>query len=300
MICSDQKKISKALNIQYIPIQDLKGSEFLNKIEISICSRGFVQRLIQLKPPNLKFIQLTSVGFESLDLKLLKERNVMIANAKEVYGKGMAEFVVYSFLQSAKRYNKSIKNKTIRYIRNYKYLSELAGKTVTILGVGEIGFEIAKRLSAFDMKVLGFANNKRELMYFTEIFNSEDELKDCLMKSNYVISTLPYTQATNGFLNYNLFSSMKKNGVFMNVGRRETIDENDLFQFLEENRGFTAILDMFEKFPNSLTNRFRRLNNVLVLPGVTAISQEIDLKKIELARRNIELVLNNQIPKFIL
>lgn len=300
MICTDQRKISNSLEITFLTIRKVKREDFLQKIQIAVCSRKFAKKLIELNPPNLKFIQLTSAGYDGLNLKLLKSRNVMISNAKGVYGGGMAEFVVHSLLESAKRYNRDIKNKRIRLQRNYKYISELSGKTVTILGVGEIGSEVAKRLSAFDMQVLGFAQKSREIRYFKQVFDTVNDLNRCLTISDYVISTLPYTNETAGFLDKDIFSVMKKNCVFMNVGRRETIKEMELYHFLKSNRDFTAILDIFERFPNAFTNRFRRLNNVLVLPGITAVSREIEIRKINLASENIDLILNNRMPKFLL
>jgi len=62
----------------------------------------------------------------------------------------------------------------------------------------------------------------------------------------------------------------------------------------------SAVLDMFEIFPNPLTNPFRRLSNVKVLPGVSAISQEISNKRLDLVVKNVNLVLHNQTPEFVI
>ena len=161
MIVTDQTKLAKSMNIRFLSIRDLKTDKNLNEIQVVICNRIFAKRLIEYDLPCLKFIQLTSVGFDGVDLALLRKRNIMVSNTKNVYSKGMAEYVVYALLKSAKRHNRSIRNNLIRFQRNYRYITELAGKKVTIIGVGDIGSEIAKRLSAFDMQVFGFAKNKR-------------------------------------------------------------------------------------------------------------------------------------------
>ena len=81
---------------------------------------------------------------------------------------------------------------------------------------------------------------------------------------------------------------MKQTVVIINVGRKKLINDHDFIQFLRKNKDATAILDMFEKVPNPFTNPYRRLSNVLVLPGVTAISKEIDDKLLTLCKMNIE------------
>ena len=79
---------------------------------------------------------------------------------------------------------------------------------------------------------------------------------------------------------------MKKDVTIVNVGRKKLIVDEDFIAFLKDHKDATAILDMFEKVPNPITNPYRRLSNVLVLPGVTAISQEINEKLATLIYEN--------------
>ena len=93
--------------------------------------------------------------------------------------------------------------------------------------------------------------------------------------------------STEGLLNKSIFDLLKPTVTIVNVGRKKLINDKDLLAFLKTNRDAVAVLDMFEKIPNPITNPYRRLKNVLVLPGVTAISQEINLKLERLVRDNI-------------
>ena len=94
--------------------------------------------------------------------------------------------------------------------------------------------------------------------------------------------------STEGMLNKSVFELLKPTVTVVNVGRKKLINDEDFLTFLKANPNATAVLDMFEKLPNPISNPYRRLSNVLVLPGVTAISQEINKKLENLVRDNMQ------------
>lgn len=301
MILTDNKKISTHFpHIQYVREEELAAFHEKDKIQSIVCSRGYVKVALKAGLSNLRFIQLLSAGYEGVDLEECTKREIVVSNAANVYSVGMAEFVVLCILRSAKRYNASINNSHVRLLRNYKFITELAGKSVVVLGVGGIGSEVAKRLQAFDMSVYGFARKTKEKPCFDVIVHSKEELKELLKKSDYVVSTLPDNIDTTAFVNRELLGCMKDHVTIVNVGRRKVFNEDDLFSFLKSHKHATAFLDMFERLPNPITNRFRRLKNVCVLPGVTAISQEIDTRLYKLVENNLNRIANNERPINIL
>ena len=227
-----------------------------------------------------------SAGFDNIDPKLLQSKGVHLCNAANVYNTGMAEFVVYAMLMRAKRYHKSIKNHWLRPLRNYHYITELAGKTVGILGAGNIGGQIAKRLEVFEMHVLGFDIKTNDRPHFEKIYNAEG-LTEFLGRCDYIVNCMPLFKSTEGMLNRAWFEKMKSDVTIVNVGRKKIINDKDFIAFLKAHKEATAVLDMFEKIPNPFTNPYRRLRNVLVLPGVTAISKEIDEKLSNLITENM-------------
>ena len=255
-------------------------------MEALICSRDVAQIAQHMNIPNLKVIQLFSAGFDNIDPMLLKSKGIHLCNAANVYNIGMAEFVVYAMLMRAKRYNHSIKNRALRPMRNYHYITELAGKTVGILGAGNIGQQIAKRLEAFDMHVWGYDLKTDNRPHFEKVYNQEN-LAEFLGSCDYIVNCMPLFKSTEGLLNKTWFDLMKKDVTIVNVGRKKLIVDEDFIAFLKKHKDATAILDMFEKVPNPITNPYRRLSNVLVLPGVTAISQEINKKLATLIYENM-------------
>lgn len=286
ILLSDKRKcpqLSEAVLVDEKSIMQYDGNA---DVEALVCSRAVAQVCQHLHLPNLKVIQLFSAGFDGIDPKLLQRKGVHLCNAANVYNVGMAEFVVYAMLMRAKRYNHSIKNRWLRPLRNYRYITELAGKTVGILGAGNIGGQIAKRLEAFDMHVLGYDLKTDKRPHFEKVYN-QDNLAEFLGQCDYIVNCMPLFPSTEGMLCKAWFDQMKKNVTIVNVGRKKLINDHDLISFLKENKDATAVLDMFEKVPNPFTNPYRRLSNVLVLPGVTAISQEINQKLATLITENM-------------
>lgn len=287
ILCSDKRKCPQLEGLQIIDAKTIKQYEGNPEVEALICSRDVAQVCQHMNFPNLKVIQLFSAGFDDIDPKLLQSKGVHLCNAANVYNVGMAEFVVYAMLMRAKRYNRSMKSRHIRLMRNYHYITELSGKTVGILGAGNIGQQIAKRLHAFDMHVWGYDLNTDGRPHFEKIYNIEN-IQEFLGGCDYIVNCMPLFKSTEGLLNKNWFDLMKSDVTIVNVGRKKIINDRDFISFLKKNKDATAILDMFEKVPNPLTNPYRRLPNVLVLPGVTAISQEINQKLANLIVENMK------------
>lgn len=287
ILCSDKRKCPQLEGVEIVDEETIKKYDGNEYIEALICSRNVAQIAQHMNIPNLKVIQLFSAGYDDINPKLLQTKGIHLCNAANVYNIGMAEFVVYAMLMRAKRYNKSIKNRSIRPLRNYHYITELAGKTVGILGAGNIGQQIAKRLEAFDMHVWGYDLKTDNRPHFEKVYNYE-MLSEFLGGCDYIVNCMPLFKSTEGLLNKEWFNLMREDVTIVNVGRRKLIVDEDFIMFLKKHKDATAILDMFEKVPNPITNPYRRLSNVLVLPGVTAISQEINEKLASLIYENMK------------
>ncbi len=286
ILLSDSKKHSLLENAIVVNSHTILPYVGNPDIEAIVCTRSFARLCQGLSFPHLKMVQLLSAGYDGLDLDYYRREDIHLCNAANVYNIGMAEFVVYAMLMRAKRYHRSIKNRMLRPFRNYCYITEMAGKTAGILGAGNIGSQIAKRLEAFDMHVLGFDIKTDDRPHFEMIYNS-DGLTSFLGRCDYIINCMPLFKSTEGMICKEWFDNMKDDVTIINVGRKGIINDHDFLCFLKEHKDASAILDMFEKIPNPITNPYRRLRNVLVLPGVTAISREINEKLGVLIRENM-------------
>ena len=257
-------------------------------------SRAMAKKAAQMALPNLKLFQLTSAGFDGVPCQLFREKGVDVANAGSVYSAPIAETVVFGMLYMAKRLHPNPNNRRLKLQRGYAQITEIAGKKILVMGAGNIGTAIASRLQGFEACVDGYDPFCPEKPEYTKMLRSKEQLLQGLVEYDYIISTLPANEQTEGFINAELFARMKKTAVIVNVGRKAVFCEADLYRALKTKQIGSAVLDMFEKLPNPITNPFRRLSNVVVLPGVAAISQEVNDRLREHMYRNLLACLNEE------
>lgn len=288
VLTSDKKTCTRIPFATVIDRQTIKNYDNNPDVVAIICSRDIARLCGELNFPNLRLLQLLSAGYDGVDVQSYQSKGVSVCNAANVYSIAMAEFVVMGILQSAKRYRFYISETGFRYARNYMYIKELSKRNVVILGVGGIGGEVAKRLAGFGVKLYGYARSCRAREGFAEVTSSVERLKQLFALADYVVSTLPDTPQTHGFLDKKMLCHLNREATIINVGRHGVFDEHDLYCHLRAHPSVSAYLDMFEKFPNPFTNKFRRLRNVVVWPGVTAISQESRERLLELLLYNLQ------------
>lgn len=257
-------------------------------------SRSMAIKCSEMSFPSLKLYQLTSAGFDGVPFDKYAEKGIAVANAGTVYSVPIAETVVFGMLLMAKRLRKNVNNRHFKLLRGYNYICELDGKKALIMGAGNIGTAVADRLAGFGMMIDGYDPYCSEKPQYNKIVRTRDELIGVIGEYDYVVSTLPDNEQTRGFINGELLSKLKPTAVIVNVGRKAVFDENELYKALRAKRIGGAVLDMFEKLPNPITNKFRRLKNVIVLPGVAAISQEVNERLREHMSKNIIASLNGE------
>ena len=281
-------------NIEYIKTSNLTDFKQKKEVEAIVCCRSTAAAAVNIDFPSLRLVQLTSAGFDNVPIAEYYKRGIAVANAGNVYSAPIAETVVYGMLSMAKKYRRNPNNRIFRLMRGYKYITELYDKNVLIMGAGSIGTEIANRLLGFGMNIYGYDPYCKDKDQFIRILRNRDELKRELFKFDYILSTMPDTSETRRFIDRELLNEMKNTAIFINVGRRAVINEDDLYTALKKRHIGGAVLDMFEMLPNPFTNRFRRLNNTIVLPGVAAISREVNIRLEQHICDNILLLSQNK------
>lgn len=290
----------------YCPIQLPEGYELVKvdwktismfdgniDVECVLCSRALARKIQDVNLPSCKLLHLFSVGYDNVDLNVFKQKGISVCNASGIYDNVLAEYVVYAMLLYAKRFHRSLKNRLFRPFRNYHYITEIAGKTIGIMGCGRIGTAVAKHLMGFDVTIIGYAKSTREKDGFSKIYH-QDNIAEFFANSDYVVNTLPHDDSTIGIIDMEVLSNCKSSMTFINIGRESVFKGNDFYQYLKTHKMATAILDMFELIPNPITNKYRRLSNVLVMPRIASISHESDERLKVLMRTNIDAVINKQ------
>lgn len=266
---------SKNVEVRKINLKSLKNFNGNDDVIAVVGTRAMAKVCAEMNLPCLKLFQLTSAGFDKVPLNTFRDKNISVANAGNVYSIPIAETVVYGILSVAKKLRLNPNNRRFKLARGYSYITELEGKKAVILGAGNIGTAVVQRLSGFSMTIDGYDSYCTEKPQYNKIIRGKEELIDNLCEYDYVISTLPDNEQTRGIIDDTFLCKMKKTAVIINVGRNAVFNQKDLYKALKSKKIGGAVLDMFEVLPNPVTNPFRRLRNVVVLPGVAAISVEV-------------------------
>lgn len=213
---------------------------------------------------NLRYIQLTSAGFDRVPMDYVKEHKITINNARGVYSAPIAEYAVCGVLQIYKQSRFFIENQKVHKWEKKRDLKELSGQNVCILGCGSVGTECAKRFDAFGCKVWGIDTKVREHENFLCVYHLND-LKEVLLKSDIVIITLPLISETYHMFNDEMFDTMKPGAVIVNIARGALVDTDAMITALQNKLG-GAVLDVFEEEPLSEDSPLWDMENVVITP----------------------------------
>lgn len=255
-----------------------------------ICNGLFLHHSLN-QFPMLRFIQLTSAGFDRVPMDEIKRRDIIIHNAKGVYSIPMAEFAICGVLQLYKQSNFFRNNQEAHRWEKHRGLLELYGKTVCILGTGNVGTECAIRFRAFGCRVLGINIRPRPVEQFDEVYGF-DCLDAVLALSDIVILALPLTVQTRHFINAAHLGEMKPGSILVNLSRGAVVDTDALLQALETNLG-GAVLDVFEEEPLSASNPLWSLENVLITPHNSFVGDGIRERLYRIITDNLRLFHQN-------
>lgn len=230
-------------------------------VEGVICNGLFLHHPIE-KFTNLKYIQLTSAGYDRVPMEYVKSHNIEIHNAKGVYSIPMAEFAICGVLQLYKQSRFFLKNQKQHKWEKHRGLMELFGKTVCIVGCGSVGTECAKRFSAFGCDVIGVDLFPYQSEYYAKMLPL-DKLDEILSESDIVVLTLPLTEQTKHLMNAERFSVMKSGNILVNIARGAAVDTDALVEALKERLG-GAVLDVFEEEPLEEDSPLWNVENVII------------------------------------
>lgn len=196
---------------------------------------------------NLKYIQLTSAGFDRVPMDYVKKHQIVINNARGVYSLPMAEYAVAGVLSLYKEQRFFAQKQNKHVWEKKRDIKELAGQNVCIFGCGSVGTECAKRFKAFDCIVWGIDIEIKSHENFSCIYPLE-ESKKVVAKSDIVIITLPLTVETYHMFDKEIFDVMKVGAIIVNIARGALLNTEALIDALKNKLG-GAVLDVFEEEP---------------------------------------------------
>ena len=250
-------------------------SEKIADYEIVIVrSRTKLTKELIEKTTKCKIIARVGVGLDNIDLEAAKAKKIRVINAVEGAMNAVAELVIGVMLSFARQITTADSG-----IRNGKWLkkelqgTELRGKYLGIVGLGNIGKRLARLARGFNMNIIGFDIIPIDKEFSREVGLVKTDLDTLLSSSDYVSLHVPLTKDTHHQINAEKLSKMKKTACIINTSRGGVIDEDALYEAIKNGNLGGAALDVFEKEP-ATDNKLATLPNVICTPHIGAQTKE--------------------------
>ncbi len=238
----------------------------------------------------LRWYQLPSAGVNCYgDKALYYHDDIIVTNSSGVYDVPISEYIVAGILAMFKQFPVHFDNKQRHHWGvDWGQAREFPGSTVGIVGLGSIGSSTAKKLKAFDARIMAV---KRTLSqkpdYVDELFDISG-LPDLLKASDVVVVTLPGTNDTEGMFDSDKFAMMKKNAIFVNIGRGSIVDQDALIEALREEKIGGAVLDVTTPEPLPADSPLWDFPNVMITSHTSGNSNNNNARRFEIFTENLK------------
>jgi D-2-hydroxyacid dehydrogenase (NADP+) len=249
----------------------------------------------------VRWIHSPAAAVHQLIFPELVNSEVILTNSSQVHGPVVAEHVIALLFALAKRLPDAVRLQQKHtwgqepIWRGRPRPRELAGATLGLVGLGSIGREVAKRVSALAMRVIAVREHpeKGSSEHVEQIF-AASQIHDFLSQSDYVVLAAPLTPATRGLMNAERFGKMKPDAGLINVSRGPLIDETALAQALREKKIGGAALDVFAQEPLPSDSPLWDLENLLITPHTAAMTDKLWERHYKLITENLRRYLAHQ------
>lgn len=256
--------------------------------DLAILGDDFItEETIHKAKPNLKFLIKWGIGTDNIDLVSAQKSNIPVYNTPGQFSGEVADLAIGLMLNLARQIN--IIDRYVREGNWLRYEGEtIAGTNAHIVGMGNIGQAIAKRLKAFDANVTG-----SDVYFVKDTTFTQVSLEDGLTNADWVFVACALTEDNYHLINKNTLSQMKDGASIINVARGPIINEDDLIKYLHNGKLKGAGLDVFENEPLPKNSPLVSLNNVILgSHGGSSTKQAIERVNAMTVSMAIELLKN--------
>ena len=247
----------------------------------------------------LKIIATFSVGYDHIDIKAAKDKNIIITNTPNVLNDAVAEITLLLMLATCRKVYEGFnivksgkwKDTKVDFV-NFVMGQSMTGKTLGIIGMGRIGRIVAKRAKAFGMKII-YYNRKKLSDDLEEGAKYYESVNSMMPDCDFVSIHTPATSETKNILDNSAIELLPKHAIVINTSRGSTVDDDALIYALQNNKIYAAGLDVFNNEP-TLDERYLSLDNCFVLPHIGSSNYETRDAMAMLAVNNIYAYFNNK------
>ena len=238
--------------------------------------------------PSLKVISRLGVGTDNISISAINKRGIKLYTTKTSPAPAVAELALGGILCLLRNIISS-DNDLRKNVWKKRMGSLFQEKTLGVIGLGEIGKTLVKKIQGFGLRVIAF--DKFHDDTFSKKYNVEYYSLDYVMENSDIISVhLNLTNETKNIISGDLLGLMKSGAIFVNTSRGEVVDELELYKILKEERILGAVIDVFNKEPYS--GPLIKLNNTVLTPHISSYAKEVRVKMELEACENIVKGLN--------
>ncbi len=274
-------------NVTFLePRTDGKLEELIQTANILYGSTNISPRELACSK-SLKMLHVTSTGVDRYLVPEFEQSDIILVNSRGVHGVTVGDHAMAMLLALSRGFPGAWDNKrNKKWNANKNEIINLPGKTVGLLGLGAIGVEVAARSKAFGMKVSGIRRSGKHSAYVDEVLPPSG-MNQILNKSDFIVCSLPLTQATYHLITIREFTMMKQSAFFINVGRGPVVKESDLIEALSKGLIKGAGLDVFEEEPLPINSPLWEMPNVIITPHSAGFDERRDEKSMNIFVENL-------------
>jgi glycerate dehydrogenase len=248
--------------------------------------------------PQLKYIGELATGYDNVDIRAAAERNILVCNVPGYSTQSVAQLtwallleLTYTVNRRSVEVHNGAWTRSKDFCFGHEGLFELHGKTLGLIGLGQIGSAVAKIALAFGMKVIASVRHP-DKYHIADV--SFMDTKDCFRQSDFISLHCPLTEATRQMVNKDLLQLMKPSAYIINTARGALINEADLAAALHNERIAGAALDVLSAEPPPADNPLLKAPRCIITPHIAWATKEARERLLKEAAANIEAFLDGR------
>jgi D-3-phosphoglycerate dehydrogenase len=281
------------LSVDYRP--EIKPTELVSSVRdydvIIVRSRTKVTKEVVDAAANARIIARVGVGLDNVDVKAAEAKNIRVINAPEAASIAVAELAIGLMISLARSIPRAdAESKRGNWIKKELMGTQLSGKYLGIVGIGNIGRNVGRMAKALRMNLIGYDPYPINPEFIKETSLIVTDLNTLLESADFVTCHVPATPETKHMFNAERFAKMKPTAYLVNTSRGEIIDENALYDALKNGRIAGAALDVFEVEPPA-NKQLLGLPNLVCTPHIGAQTKEAqELASTVIAEKVIQIL----------
>lgn len=247
----------------------------------------------------LKVIGRAGIGVDNIDIQTAAKHKIKVVNAPTGATASVAELALMHMLALARSLPKADSStKKGEWLKKQLKGRELSGKTLGLVGAGNIAKLLSKYAKAFDMQVIGYDPFIDEKAMKKDGIKKIDELGKLMEKADFISLHIPHTSETHYIINENMLAKMKPSAYLINCARGGVVDEKALYNAIKNGKIAGAAMDVFEQEPPSKDNPLFTLDTVVVSPHIGASTKEGQLRAGVITAEQMTKVLDGKEPDY--